>query len=1270
MNSFRIPVVILFLLFVYNLSSGQVFHRTLYWENMQAIHFSDTDSAMVLGFEGANYFAENAELPVFFERIPIDPSKMNFSIVLKNEIYEAIENPGIDKISGIEKIKENITIQVSITYERRNPFITIHFVPIRKNRLLNNYEKLVSFDMELVPSEQSVVYSGQSSMNYSTSSVLSSGNWYKLSVENTGVYIITYNNLNAMGINVSAIDPRTIRLYGNGGGMLPENNTDFRYDDLEENRIIVVGEEDGSFDTQDYILFYGESPTTWKYNSFKQVFEHTNHLYSDHTFYFLTTDLGQGKRVEKSENTNDEPTDIVTTFNDFASHEMDEVNLIKSGRKWLGEVFDFITEYDFSFDFPAIDPESPVYIKSNVVARSTINSSFTFTINGNTTSTSITAISTHYNSQYARDANVTTDFLPTQSAVNIHIKYNKSTSESLGWLNYIEVNARRALSFGNHQMPFRDALSSGYGKVAEFTIRNTNNAVSIWDVTEPTNVKAVDAHLNGSTMTFRIKSDTLHEFIAFDGQSYYSASFIEKVENQNLHGISQVEYIIITHPMFINEANRLAQHHYANNGTSSEVITLPLIYNEFSSGAQDISAIRNFVKMIYDRGFEGEPLKYLLLFGDGSYDNKNRMNSNTNFIPTYQSSESYHPVVSYVTDDYYGFLDDGEGTGQTDMLDIGIGRFPVKSLEEAINAVDKIIHYSTPSEAVMGDWRNDICFVADDEDSYIHFIQAENLANYVDTTFEEYNINKIYFDAYPQVSTPGGQRYPAVTESINEQVEKGALFLNYTGHGGEVGWAHERVLELTDINGWTNWDNMPVFVTATCEFSRFDDPVRTSAGEYVFLNPNGGGLALFTTTRATFGSPNYNLNKSIYRFALQKINGSFPTMGEVLMLAKQQSGSDNNGRKFILLGDPAQRLSYPEYNVVTTAINNQDISSSPDTINALSVVTIAGEIRDCDGEKLSTFNGTIHTTVFDKPLTIKTQANDGGMPRSFEIMKSILYRGKTSVSNGEFSFTFIVPKDIAYWFGNGKISYYAQNGQIDANGYYKNIIIGGYDENMVPEDNGPLVSLFMNDEYFINGGMTDENPVLLAILSDESGINTVGSGIGHDITAILDGNTDELKVLNEYYESDLNTYKSGVIIFPYFGLSEGTHQIKLKVWDVFNNSSDATIDFLVVSSENFSIEELINYPNPFSDYTYFTFQHNQTSQSLDVELQIFSITGQLVKTIKKEIYAEGYKSEPIQWYGDNNNGTKLRRGIYIYRVIITNSIGEQTAKQQKLIIVR
>lgn len=495
---------------------------------MQAIHFSDTDSAMVLSFEEANYFAENGELPVFFERIPIDLSKINYGIELKNEIYETIENPAIDKISGTEKIKENISIQVSITYERRNPFITIHFVPIRKNALLNNYEKLISFDMELVPSEQSVVYSGQSSLNYTTSSVLSSGNWYKLSLESSGIYIITYNNLNEMGINVNAIDPRTIRLFGNGGGMLPENNADFRYDDLEENAIIVIGEEDGSFDAQDYILFYGEAPTTWKYNSFKQVFEHTNHLYSDQTFYFLTTDSGQGKRVGKLENTSNEVTDIVTTFNDYASHEIDEVNLIKSGRKWLGEVFDFLTEYDFSFDFPAIDPESPVYFKANVVARSTINSSFTFKVNDNTTSSSITAISTHYNSQYARDATVTTDFLPTQSSVNVHIKYNKSTNSSIGWLNYIEVNARRALSFSNHQMPFRDGLSSGYEKVAEFRISNVNNAVRIWDVTDATNVKAVDAQLNGSTMTFRIDSDTLHEFIAFDGQSYYSAAFVEK----------------------------------------------------------------------------------------------------------------------------------------------------------------------------------------------------------------------------------------------------------------------------------------------------------------------------------------------------------------------------------------------------------------------------------------------------------------------------------------------------------------------------------------------------------------------------------------------------------------------------------------------------------------------------------------------------------------------------------------------------------------------
>ncbi|MCX6233431.1 MAG: type IX secretion system sortase PorU [Bacteroidetes bacterium] len=1269
----RFPIILLLFLQAFICSKAQdaESRTTILWKDIFSYRFSDLDSVPVLMFEGANYFEETGTLPVYFKRVPLEKAGSDYKVLLKNLIFEDLPLTDPSLWPELANLKDSISVNTTVSYERRKPFLTFSFVPIRKNGLLGNYEKLVSFTVEIIPSPgQENGSDVRSVRSYVQASVLTSGNWYRMAVQNTGIHIINYQQLSAMGINPAAIDPRNIRIYGNGGGMLPENTSVARNDDLAENAIQVVGEEDGHFDEGDYILFYGESPVSWTYNSLKQQFEHANHLYSDRNYYFLTADLGPGKRISPEESTTSQVTDQVSSFNDFAAHELDQVNLIKSGRQWFGELFDMVTEYTLPFEFPNIDQNSTVYLKAGLVARSTSTSSFTVTADGHVVTTSVASISTQYNSQYARKAVAVNEFLPSGAGLNVRIRYNKSTSSSIGWLDFIELNVRRHLIMSGDQMPFRDAQSIGNGKISEFTVGNASGDVKIWDVTDPVNTRLVDATLSGGNLIFRLATDTLREFIAFNGKSFYSPEFIETVVNQNLHGLGQTDLVIVSHPLFLEQARALGQHHADLDGLRFIVVTPQEIYNEFSSGAQDISAIRDFIKMFYDRSPSGNEPRYLLLFGDGSYDNMNRMPSNTNFIPTYQSDESLHPVLSYVTDDYYGFLDYGEGTNEADMLDIGVGRLPVASVEEAQAAIDKIFHYSIPSEEVMGDWRNNVCFIADDEDSNIHFIQAEGMANYVDTAYPDYNVNKIYLDSYKQVSTPGGERYPDVNQAINDQVEQGTLIINYTGHGGEVGWAHERILEISDINNWRNFDNMPVFVTATCEFSRFDDPGRVSAGEYVFLNPHGGGLALFSTSRATFGSPNYNLNKSFYTYAFDKIDGHFPTMGDIIRLSKRESGSDNNGRKFVLLGDPAQRLAYPRENVITSTVNYRDVNSEPDTLNALSEVIITGMITDDMGRMISDFNGTIHTTVFDKPLVISTLANDGDQPRTFEIRKSLLYKGKTTVTDGVFSLNFIVPKDIAYKYGYGKISYYAENGITDANGYNDNIIIGGFNKDASLDQMGPEIHLYMNDTNFLDGGMTNENPVLLAIVSDESGINTVGNGIGHDITAILDDKSEDIKVLNDFYESDLNTYKSGSVRYPFFGLSEGPHQIKFKIWDAFNNSSEETINFVVRGSDSFTIGDMINYPNPFRDYTNFSFEHNSADQILDITIDIFSITGQRVKSIRSSGYAEGYRIAPIRWDGTDDNGFRLRAGIYLYRAGIRSNYGEYAEKSAKLVIYR
>jgi hypothetical protein len=491
--------------------------------------------------------------------------------------------------------------------------------------------------------------------------------------------------------------------------------------------------------------------------------------------------------------------------------------------------------------------------------------------------------------------------------------------------------------------------------------------------------------------------------------------------------------------------------------------------------------------------------------------------------------------------------------------------------------------------------------------------------------------------------------------------------MNYTGHGGETGWAHEEVLTVNEINNWSNFNNLAVFVTATCEFSRFDDPVRQSAGEMVLTNPKGGGIALFTTTRPTYGNPNFELNKKFYQYAMSKPGGQRLRMGDIIMNSKRDKGSNENGRKYVLLGDPALQIDFPELKVITNTVNGDIPGNVADTLKAYMEVNIEGTITDDAGNLVPDFNGTVYPSVFDKAVELKTLANDGGSEYSFSLRKNLLYKGKVKVEGGKFSFTFIVPKDIAYRFDTGKISYYATDGTRDASGYYSNIIIGGSSEPEVSDNSGPEISLYMNSNQFRDGGITDQNAKLLAIVSDENGINTIGNGIGHDITAVLDGNTSEPFILNDFYESDINTFKSGYIWFPFSMLSPGEHTLTVKVWDIFNNSSESELHFVVYASGELVISDTYNYPNPFSDYTDIIFEHNQQNVEFAVRAEIYSITGQLVRVIEQTSTQIGSVSNPLRWDGSGEQGGKMPPGIYVYNLIVRTSNGLYAQSSGKMI---
>ncbi|TAL61918.1 MAG: type IX secretion system sortase PorU [Bacteroidetes bacterium] len=1269
--------------------------NSIVWQKVAEEDIPGIGKRSIMVFENAQYDLPTHLLPIYVERLKLPSGTARASVKIEDGIYEPLnesENLSLKSSADQEKqsfLNEDITPSVVISRFKKNPYAYVQFVPIRKNKTTGVFEKLVSFSLQLTVEENSNK-TNKINKIYASNSVLATGKWHKVSVVADGMYKMDFSFLKSLGVELDSINPKNIRMYGNGGGQLPFANAGFRHDDLQENSISVIGENDGKFDSTDYVLFYGQSQHRWKYNSTDKRFHHALNIYSDSTYYFITADLGPGKRVAVQNSSTGVPTNTVSSFNDYAFHEQEGVNLLKSGRVWFGETFDIITSFNFAFNFPNIETTTPVYARVEVAARADAPGTTFSWIAGSAASTfNVAQVTTSdiYGLYYKLAAD-TVNFIPSSGSVPVTV--SKTTgSPSLGWLNHIEANARRFLILNGDQMVFRDLKSVGTGNISQFVISNATSALKVWDVTNPVNCLIQQGNFSGSNFDFTLATDSLKEFVAFNGQSFLTPKKESEVQNQDLHGMLQSDFIIVTNPLFLEQANTLADLHRTKDNMTVSIATTEQVYNEFSSGSQDVSAIRDFVRMFYDRAADSTQLpKYLLLFGRGSYDLKSKFN-NTNYVPAYESFTSDNPITSYPSDDFYGMLDSSEGDWDItpDVLDLGIGRLPVRTASEANHVMTKLLSYSSVPGTIetgnscstdvcygLGDWMNVVTFIADDEDSGNHAEQADILATKVDTTYDNYNLDKIYLDAYQQVSTPGGERYPDATAAFMRRMDRGSLIVNYTGHGGEIGWAHERFLEIYHINTWKNKCRLPLFFTATCEFSRWDDPGRVSAGEMTLINTDGGSIGLMSTTRVVYSGPNFTLNNYFYNHTFVPMaNGKMPRLGDLQMLTKNDMGPGQiNHRNFSLLADPALILNYPDHNITTTHINGAPVNASqPDTVSALSTVTVQGEVRDKNGNLVTDFNGIVYPSVYDKAALISTLGNDPGSPIiKFLLQKNIVFKGKASVTNGVFSFSFIVPKDIAYNFGKGRISYYAHNGYEDASGSFEDFVVGGTDTTSAADADGPEIKLFMNDEKFIYGGITNTDPKIYAVVSDSNGINTAGSSIGHDITAVLDGNNSKPIVLNDYYESDMDNYKSGTVRYPLTDLEEGNHTLTVKVWDVYNNSSSSTTEFVVAPAAELALKHVLNYPNPFTTRTSFYFEHNKCCTTMDVQVQVFTISGKLVKTIQQQINLEGFRSDPIEWDGTDDFGDKIGRGVYVYRLRVKAVSGEYAEHMEKLVILK
>lgn len=1260
---------LLLLLFINAGYSQTTLERRIVW-NTQSMS-ATLNEKNFLWFENAIYLNPETMAPSYFELISIDniAFKESLSIRIEQEKWETIDESEKHKLLRIDLLNNN-DYQSVVATESGKQYIELT-VPAIKKGLNGELEKLVAFNI-VIDGSCKISKGNLKAAQFAakTTSILNSGAWTKISIEKSGIYKMTFAELESAGLkNLS-----NISVWGNGGKKLPYMNSEICPDDLQPIPLYIEKGADGIFNSGDYILFYAEGPRTVQYNSLVDMWTIEQHPYTNKTHYFLTTDQPQSLIAMLPEPS--EPvSNIASAYDAVVLFEQNDTNLVKSGREWFGETFDLTTTRTYNTKLSNPEPGSTLKVWLRVAARSSASSSFTLKVNSEIMGSlpiSSVNIGDDLSDVAAVASKIYTTGLPSGN-LSLDLTFNKPNSTAVGWLDFISVNARQLLSYSNSQLLFHDLQTIGSGNITQFKLQNSNSNIQIWDITDINSTKRLPVNFSDNTSTFNCKTDTLRHFIAFEPNNALPVSVEGKVANQNLHGLNQPDMVIVTHANFVQYAQEIAELHQQNDGLSVAVTSSEEVYNEFSSGNPDVSAIRNLMRMLYQRATSTDEYpQYLLLLGDGSYNNISTKGNNTNFILTYQSERSINKTQSYVTDDFFGLLDPDEGEANG-LMDIGVGRIPVKTAEEARVVVDKIKQYMSNDN--IGEWQNQLCFIGDDEDGNIHMQDANTLADYIRDNHKEYNIKKIFFDAYKQEVTSGGASYPEVNKAINNTINNGALLINYTGHGNERWLAHEKVVMLDDVLSWKNFKSLSLFVTATCEFSRFDDYHTTSTGEWILLSPKGAGIALLSTTRLVYSNPNFTLNYNFIKtlFTRKTSDNTHYTLGDLVRITKNLSGTGYNKRNFTLLGDPALKLRYPKKKIELLTVTNTLTSEPIDTLNALSNISLTGRVTDLNGNTDSNYSGITTVTILDKEKQVTTLGNDGGSTMSFAIRDNVLYKGNASVENGLFSLEFIMPKEINYQFGSGRISLFATNSQESAMGSNESLSIGGISSNTVEDNTGPTIEIYLNDENFKTGGICDPNPKFLIKLFDESGINTTGIGIGHDLTAKISApNEEETKFnLNNYYQSEINDFRKGTIEYQLSSLTIGLKKLSVKAWDIYNNSSEAYINFRVTAEDKLVIKNFSCFPNPFTEYTSMFFEHNQPDVNLNIQIQIFNYSGALVQTLFYTEHNNGnYRIGPITWDGANQNGNKLARGLYICKLIVNSPDGQSAQLQQKIIIVR
>ncbi|WAC11551.1 type IX secretion system sortase PorU [Dyadobacter pollutisoli] len=1091
-------------------------------------------------------------------------------------------------------------------------------------------------------------------------SVLSGGNWYKMAITQTGIHRIDAAFLEKMGIDAATVPPSQIRIYGNGGSMLPQMNNAGYTNALTENAIWVQGEEDGRFDQSDAIYFYAEGPHIITYDAEKKELQHITNCYSDTSYYFLTFGQESGLRVEEAATVIGKNVPTINQYDDYWYHEKDATNLLKSGREWWGEYLSGLAVFNLDVNMPDVVPSSRINVRTSAIGSAQVPTKFRWQINGQAigegsigtvTPETYDVKALRSEATYAITAPATP---PTLFTVGVTYDRNGQNSAQ-SYLNYMGLQVKRYLRVYDQQQVYyfipqnADTLHYQFGNAIEGAhLWNISNPLIPSVVVTRNTTGAFDFTASGGKKTGR--------YISFKPEQGYIPVSWQRIDNQNIAASKTPDLLIVTAPAWEAEAKRLGAFRSENDGLETLVVTTDHIYNEYASGRPDITAIRDFTRQLYQQ--TPGKLKYLLLFGDATYDYKNIMQNQSpqqraNWVPVYESKESLNPVLTYSSEDYYGFMEATEGAWAESVagdhtVEIGIGRLPVKSAAEAKVVVDKLILYASRQSA--GSWKNLVRFVADDGDGAVHQQHADQLAKLIQPYFLS---SRLFMDEFPQTTTTLGQKAPGLNAAIRDNINKGTLILNYTGHGGTTGWAEEQILTLADIQASRGMNNLPLLFTATCDFGRYDDPGIVSGAELMVLSPRGSAIGAISTTRPVYSSTNFTLSKAFYE-SLIKI-GRNGRMGDYFRDTKNKSLVGSLNRNFTLLGDPSMKLGLAQRAVRW--------AQKPDTLRALQKVTLKGEVYEpVSGLKDPVFNGIARIAVYDKPTEFQTLGNEDP-PKTYSEFRSKLFDGNVRVVNGLFTCEFVMPKDIDYRIGVGRVNVYAveSDSTMDA-GTQLDVIVGG-SGSLSNDKTPPQVTAFLNNESFKDGDTVDPSSLLIMHVSDENGINLSKAGIGHAITLTLN-NTLNI-TLNDYFTANLDDYRSGVITYPLENLPTGKYVIHLKVWDAYTNYTEIAFGFLVGKTRGIKLNALNIFPNPFDKNLSFELSHDRVNEDLELVLNIFLENGKRLGTFNWQYYnSESIIKESLNssQLGNSIPGNTLLVYQLLIRSLKDNSVDQRSGK--------